>query len=236
MKKLIESIKASKTKKIALCFCTFVLIGAITVFAIGKISSNKLKNPDKAIDNLLAVFYTNDYNENIAKELLGGKTTKEYFGELKQNSYDAVYNSLKGLGEGTLIDGKDAVTIANDYTDASVNLMKKVKKYTVAEKQEIDGGYRFTIKVVPANLNDIYGQANECAANLTEKIKNEDPQLASLDGHEYAIYYYCITKGMNDGGKEEGAEQTISVIMKKNEKGKYIPDESSLLALISASY
>lgn len=226
MKKMIESIKKSRSKQIMLGICALLIISVIiSMFVKNAQVKNTLTDPDKAVDKVLEIFYTDKKrNEKIATELLDGKTYQEYFGEMETNSYTQSYNMLKEL-EGDLIKGKDAVTLANEYTEASLGLLKKVKSYQVVDKQEISNGYRYTIEVIPSNTSNVYKYANECAVD----ILGENGDMTK------DVYYYCLTEGMKKDDLGDGTKTTVSLVVTKQEKtGYYIPDVGSLMALVSA--
>lgn len=232
----MKKIMSNKKAKIAMLVLCGVLILAVAVSMITNTTkTNSLKDSDKAVEQLLSIFYTNERDEKIAEALMG-KSYKDYFSELEKNSYDATYESLKDLREGVLLRNKTAEELATDYTNASLGLLKQVKDYKITDKQEVDNGYRYTIEVTPADLSTIYQESNSCASYLTEDMPTEDPDFAAIEGHEYAIYYYCLAQGMSMEDLKAGEATTINIIMNKQEDGTYAPDEASLLALISVVF
>lgn len=226
----------NKTVKIIVAIsCSILLIGAIVLFIFSKNIENKTKNPDEAVNNLLATVYTTKYDNNVAKKLLG-KTHDEYFEELRKNGYDSIFSQLSTLGEDSLVNGKNATDISEAYTNASINLIKKVKEYSITDKQEIENGYQYTIKIVPTSLEAVYKESNDCAVDWIYEIQTNHPLIAEKEGYQAAAYYYCIAEAMNKDIEDKGKETTVNIIVKKNENNEYIPDAASVLALISAVY
>lgn len=240
MKKIIEMFKNDKKKIFIGIGCFILLLVAIISFAVSRKNANSIKNEDVAMQALLDIFYK-DSDEKKLGAILLGDTKDKYFGAIAKKNYDQVYEQLSTLGEGDLIEDMNAVEIANMYTDASIDVLRGVKSAKVTNKQEIDnGGHRFTIEVIPGDLNNAYKEGNDCAVDLLEKLPQSNPELAEMEGNQYAVYYYCIGKGLANVRKEyannEGEKNLFEVVLTKNEKGQYVPDEQSLKNLLSAAY
>ena len=235
MKKFIEMLKTDKQKLIILIVCIVILISSIVYFCMKKSTMGKLKDEDQAIVMLLDTFYGDEVDKTVSEVMLG-KNKDKYFQKIKEDSYDVVYDQLKVLGEGVLVNNRNAKQIANNYTEASMDILKKVSKVKVAKKEKVDNGYRFRVEITPANLNDAYKKGNDCAASLITKTQKEDPNFAEIDGYQYAIYYDCMAEGMKGVSSGKGEKTTVNVVMKKNKKGQFIPTKESLKSLLSAAY
>lgn len=223
MKKI--NLKISKERKILIMVMAITLLAiSLTLFVKHINVQNKLTNSEKAVDNLLNIFYTEKYDKEVAEVLLD-KPYDEYFNELKQDLYSRVYNSIKDLGDGKIVENEDAVTIANNYSSESVSLLKRVKSYKITKTIETSDGYLYTIVVLPENLAYIYDVKNTCISKKMKEVKEEI--------YRTAINYYCSTEGMKQSTDEKGAEVVVNIEMKKNQKGYYIPTKESLNTLLS---
>lgn len=228
MKERIKNFNNKITKKTKII--TYIILGVILVlsailFTNNTIMISKLKDADNATEILLDTFYSKKYDKRIAKVLLN-KDSQEYFNELENDLYSKVYNSLKNLGDQSLIEGKDAVSIAKEYSSSSLTLLKRVQKYSIIENTEIEDGYSYTVKILPENLSYIYDLKNTCISKKIKEYKNEKLNEA--------ISYYCSIDAINAGTTVKGAEVIVNIEMIKNDKGYYVPTEKSLNTLLAA--
>lgn len=215
---------SKKSKKIILIVLSIILLLSVCVFIKNKHSENIVKNPDKAINELLNVFYTDNYNQ-IAANILLNKNSNEYFESLRKELYSRVYNQLKELGTENVIENEDIVKIANEYADENLELLKRVKDFKIEDKAEIENGYLFTISITPDNLSQIYDLKNTCIQKETKAYKESNYQAL--------INYYCAKEAMKAKTSGSGTANIITITLTKNKKGYYIPDQESLTKLLS---
>lgn len=219
-------LKLNKAKRILLIVLSVILLLSAILFTNNLIIESKLKNPDKVTEELLKTFYTEKSNSKMAKVILGQDSNK-YFKNLEKDLYTKVYNQLKFLGDAPVIEGEDIIKIANEYSEGNMKLLKRVKEYKIESKMEVDGGYSYTVNIIPADLTYIYDIKNVCI----QKEERDYPE----DNYKTLINYYCTKEAMKEDSNKNGAETLVTIVVKKDKKGHYIPTQESLNTLLAVA-
>lgn len=215
-----------KIKIIILSILSIILIISIYFFCVNLNNKKILKNPEKTTNELLNAFYGNKYNKKVVSVLLD-KSGNTYFKEIEENLYDKVYESLKEYGEEKIIENENIVTIAKEYSKENLKLLKRIKNFKIQDKVEIEDGYNFTIKITKEDLSDVYTIRNECIS----KKQNEYPE----EKYNLVINYYCSKESLKEKESDKTIDKLITITVKENEKGYYIPTSDSLNTLLSAA-
>lgn len=222
----MKKIQINKTtKKIILCVLCLILGCSAFIFISNKIADKKLQDPEYSVNQLLDIFYGDKQNKRAEKVLLSDKTSEEYFNDLEKDLYDRVYDSIKDLGDEVLIDETDGKTVAKNYASRSVGMLKKVKKYEIKEGVKTEDGYIYTVEITPENLLYIYDIKNTCVV----KKQGEYPE----ENYKTLINYYCSAEAMKESTDDIGASSVVTITLKKDKKGHYVPTKDSLNALLS---
>lgn len=220
----MKNINLTKKNKICvICILVCILLCSLGLFISNQIQESRLKNPDKVMNEILKIFYEDKYNSKMAKIILN-KDANKYFEDIEKDLYTRVYNSVKYMGDEKILEDKDVVTIAKEYSNKNIALLKQIDKYSIDSSIDSNNEKIYTIKVYPKDLSEMYAKKNECIIHETKAYPEEN--------YKQIINYYCTTKSLNGTFEDTKEPEILNITLKKNKKGYYIPTEESLNSLL----